>query len=64
MNNRADQLHHDNAPAHSTALAQAFFKGAKHHIAQACQPSYSQDLALCDFWLYPKLNSPLKGGDL
>jgi hypothetical protein len=25
MTERADQLHHDNAPAHSTALVQAFF---------------------------------------
>jgi hypothetical protein len=25
MTERADQLHHDNAPAHSTAIVQAFF---------------------------------------
>ena len=25
MTKRADQLHHDNAPAHSTALVQLFF---------------------------------------
>jgi len=32
MTERADQLHHDNAPAHSTALVQAFFFGkASHH---------------------------------
>jgi len=54
---RADQLHHDNAPSHSTALVQAFL--AKH-ITQVCQPPYSPDLALCDFWLFPNLNSPLK----
>jgi len=40
---------------------QAFFFLAKHHITQVCQPSYSQDMALCDFWLFPKLKSPLKG---
>ena len=26
MTERADQLHHDNAPAHSTALVQAFWQ--------------------------------------
>jgi hypothetical protein len=31
MTERADQLHHDNAPAHFTALVQAFL--AKHHIS-------------------------------
>jgi hypothetical protein len=36
MTERADQLHHDNAPAHSTALVQAFL--AKHHITQVFQP--------------------------
>ena len=30
MTERADQLHHDKAPAHCTALVQAFL--AKHHI--------------------------------
>jgi hypothetical protein len=30
MTEQADQLHHDNAPAHSTAVVQAFL--AKHHI--------------------------------
>jgi hypothetical protein len=58
MTERADQFHHDNVPAHSTALVQAFL--AKHHITQVCQPSYSPDLAPCDFWLFPKLKSPLK----
>jgi hypothetical protein len=62
MTQRADQLHHDNAPAYSTALMQAFL--AKHHITQVCQPPCSPDLAPCDFWLFPKLKSLLKGGDL
>jgi hypothetical protein len=59
MTERADKLHHDNAPAHSTALVQAFW--AKDHITQVCQPPYSPDLAPCDFWFFPKLKSPLKG---
>ena len=33
----------------------------KHKITQVTQPLYSPDLAPCDFWLFPKLNSPLKG---
>ena len=36
MTERADQLHYDNAPAHSTVLVQAFL--ATHHITQVCQP--------------------------
>jgi len=60
MTERADQLHHDNAHAHSTALVQAFL--TKHYITQVCQPPpYSRDLALCYFWLIPKLKSLLKG---
>ena len=34
---------------------------AKYQITQVNQPHYSQDLAPCDFWLFPKLKSPLKG---
>jgi transposase len=52
MTERADQLHHDNAPAHSAALVQAFL--TKYHIIQVCQPPYSPDLAVCDFWLFSK----------
>jgi hypothetical protein len=59
MTELADLLHHDNAPAHSTALAQAFL--AKHHITQVCQHPYSTHLSPCDFWLFPKLKSLLKG---
>jgi hypothetical protein len=59
MTEQAEQLHHNNAPAHSTALVQAFL--AKHHITQVSQPSYNSDLAPHDFWLFPKLKSPLKG---
>ena len=34
---------------------------AKHEITQVTQPCYSPDLGPCDFWLFPKLISPLKG---
>ena len=33
----------------------------KHQITQVTQPPYSPDLVACDFWLFPKLKSPLKG---
>jgi len=59
MTKGANQLHHDNVPAHSTVLVQAFL--AKHLITQVCQHPYSPDLSPCDFWLFPKLRSPLKG---
>ncbi|KAJ4427937.1 hypothetical protein ANN_23947 [Periplaneta americana] len=52
-------LHHDNAPAHSSQLIHTFL--AKHGITTARQPPYSPDLAPCDFWLFPKLKTPLKG---
>jgi len=62
MTERADQFHHDNSLAHSTALVQAFFwGGGKHQVTQVCQPPISPDLALCDFWLFQKIKSPLKG---
>jgi hypothetical protein len=63
MTERADQFHHDNAPAHSTALVQAFFL-AKHHIAQVCQPPYSTHLASCDFWLFPKAKITVEREDI
>jgi len=59
MTERADRLHHQNAPAHSTTCRQALL--AKHHITQVCQPHCSPDLVPCDFWLFQKLNSPLHG---
>ena len=33
----------------------------KHQITLVTQPTYSPDLAPCDFWLLPKLIPPLKG---
>jgi hypothetical protein len=38
-----------------------FLFGKASSISQVCQPHYSPDLAPCDFWLFPKLKSPLKG---
>ena len=53
------QLQHNNAPAHASLLVQSFL--AKHQIIQVTQPLYSPDLLPFDFWLFPKLKSPLKG---
>ena len=33
----------------------------QHQITQVAQPPYNPDLVPCDFWLFPKLKSPLKG---
>ena len=33
----------------------------KLQITAVTQPHYSPDLVPCDFWLFPKLKSPLKG---
>ena len=53
------QLHHDNAPAHASRLTQIFL--VKYQITQVTQPPYCQELVLCNFWIFPKLKSPLKG---
>jgi hypothetical protein len=37
---------------------------AKHSIPVVPHPSYSLDLAPCDFFLFPRLKSTLKGNDL
>jgi len=46
--------------SHSTAIVQVFIL-SNHHITQVCQLPYSPDLVPCDFWLFSKLKSPLKG---
>ena len=53
------QLHDDNLPTHASCLLQSFL--GKHQITQVAQPPYSPDLVPRDFWLFPKLKSPLKG---
>jgi len=52
-------LHHDNAPAHASLLIREFL--TKHEMTVVPQPPYSPDLALADFFLFPKLKSSLKG---
>ena len=53
------QLGHDNMPAYASCLVQRFF--VKHEITEVTQPHYSPDLVPCDFWLFLKLKSPLRG---
>ena len=52
------QLHHDNALAHSLQLIQT---SRKHGIPVIRQLPYSPDMAPCDFWLFSKMKTPLKG---
>ncbi|CAH2104125.1 unnamed protein product [Euphydryas editha] len=52
-------LHHDNAPAHSSLVAQEFL--AKKGILTLPHPPYSPDPSRCDFFLCPKMKSHLKG---
>ena len=53
------QFHHNNVPTHASLLVQSFL--VKHQITQVTLPPYSPDLVPCDFWLFPKLKSPLRG---
>ena len=52
-------LHHDNAPAHTTLSIREFL--AKKNIPVLHHPPYSPDLAPCDFCLFSKFKSKLKG---
>ncbi|KAL4131067.1 hypothetical protein QTP88_008418 [Uroleucon formosanum] len=52
-------LHQDNAPAHSALSVKRFL--AKNRTPVLQHPPYLPDLAPCDFWLFPKLKSALKG---
>jgi hypothetical protein len=52
-------LQHDNAPAHTALSIREFL--AKKNIPVLPHHLYSPDLAPCDFCLFPKLKSKLKG---
>ncbi|KAJ8961075.1 hypothetical protein NQ318_008751 [Aromia moschata] len=56
------KFHHDNAPSHSDN-APAFFVAdylVKAGITVVPQPPYSPDLAPLDFFLFPRLKTPMK----
>jgi len=52
------QLHHDNAPDHSSQMIEIFL--AKHNIPVARKTPYSPDMAPYDYWLFFHLKSKLK----
>jgi hypothetical protein len=52
-------LHHDNESCHAAPSVRDFL--AKHSIPVVPHPPYSPDLAPCDFFLFPRLKSILKG---
>jgi hypothetical protein len=56
--NNSWALHHDNTPAHASLVVRQFLASTKTVIPQ---PPYSQDLATCDFFLFPKMKLKLKG---
>jgi histone-lysine N-methyltransferase SETMAR len=55
-------LHQDNAPAHNTLAVKQFLADKCIPVLeQSPPPPYSPDLAPCDFYLFHKLKSALKG---
>jgi hypothetical protein len=52
-------LHHSSALAHDVLTVREFL--AKKSIMKLDHPPYYPDLAPCDFWLFPKLKTALKG---
>ena len=52
-------FHPDNAPVHKSILVTDYL--TKMSIKTVPHPSYSPDLVLCDFWLFPKLKEKLRG---
>jgi len=51
-------LHHNNVPAHTALSIREFL--VKKNIPVLPHPLYSPDLALCNFYLFPKLKLKLK----
>ena len=52
-------FHQDNAPVHNSTLVTDYL--TKMGIKTVPYPPYIPDLALCDFWLFPKLKERLRG---
>jgi len=52
-------LLHDNAPAHTALPVREFL--ATKQITVFQHPNYSPDLAVSDFFLFPKIKEVLKG---
>ncbi len=56
---RAFRLHLDNAPAHVSVPALAFY--GENDVNLLSHPAYSPDLVPCDFWAFPTLKKQLRG---
>ena len=52
-------LHQDNAPAHNALSTHQFL--AERNVTVLDHPPYSPYLALCDFFLFPKVKEIIKG---
>ena len=52
-------LHHDSTSAYTSMLVCEFL--FKHKTVSMPQFSYSPGMVLADFFLFPKLNTPMKG---
>jgi len=52
-------LLHENAPTHRSILVKDFL--ANNNVTTTEHPPYSPDLSSADFYLFPRLKSPLKG---
>ena len=57
--NQSRILHHDKAPANTSMLVSEYLAKSKTVIVS--QSPYSPSLALADFFLFPKLQTPMKG---
>jgi hypothetical protein len=57
--NQTWMLHHESAPAHVSLLIRSYV--ATHQTFIVPHPPYSLELALADFFLFPKLKTTLKG---
>jgi hypothetical protein len=52
-------LHHSNPPSNTSIAVREFL--AQNNITTLPHPLYSHDLAPCDFFLFPKLITHLRG---
>ena len=57
--NHTWMLHHDNAPAHASLLFPSYL--AKYKTSVVLHSPYSPNLTPAEFFLFPKLNTTLKG---
>ena len=56
---RLIRFHDGNAPPHRCQSVLDFLENQE--VVRVSHPPYSPDLAPCDFWLFPKIKSELRG---